>query len=402
MNGKVIIIGGGIGGLCAAIALRRAGIQVVVYEQAEQFSEIGAGIQVWVKGMQALRLLGVAETVREAGAEVRQHRFFNADGAPLYSADLASLAREHGAPAPVMIARSALIEALASGVDTDHTVRFGHRVTTVEQDGDKVRVRFAGGGSDEADLLIAADGINSMVRRQLFPAARIRTASYRYVRSLVEHPAPFGNNVFAMFFGRGNRIAVGDCGDGRLYWLVGLKKPAVPLGGDPDVLKVDLLRRFGSFPEGIRSVIETSPADTLIHHTVRDLEPIETWGRGRVLLLGDAAHATTPNLGRGSGVAMLDAVVLAELLGATELTDAGQIATVLEAYSRSRTPEAHALQKTSWRIGNITSWDTAVMAQARDLMMRTVVGRRQVADIGEQFAQAAALQDPAQRWGNVA
>lgn len=402
MAQKAIIIGAGIGGLCAAIALRRAGIRVVVYEQAERFSEVGAGIQVWVKGMQALHVLGVADAVRDAGAEVHRHQFFNAEGVPLYSADLAGLAREHGAPAPVMITRSALIEALAGGVDIENTVRFGHHVTAVEQDGEKVRVRFTGGGADEADLLIGADGINSMVRRELFPEVRIRTASYRYVRSLVEHPGPAGNHVFAMFFGRGNRIAVGDCGDGTLYWLVGLKTPTVPLGGDLDELKADLLRRFGSFPSGIASVIDASPPETLIHHTVRDLQPMNTWGRGRVFLLGDAAHATTPNLGRGSGVAMLDAVVLAELLGATDLTEAGQLARALDAYSRSRRPEAHALQRTSWRIGTITSWDNAVMTRARDVMMRTVVGRRQVADIGEQFAQAAALQHPVQRWGSVA
>lgn len=402
MTGKVIIIGGGIGGLCAAIALQRAGIQVVVYEQANQFSEAGAGIQVWVKGMQALRHLGVADAVRDAGAEVHQHQFFNADGVPLYSADLAGLARDYGAPAPVMLARSALVDALATGVDVGTTVRFGHRITTVEQDEQKARVRLADGESDEADLVIAADGINSIVRQRLFPAARIRTASYRYVRSMVEHPAQFGANVFAMFFGRGNRMAVGDCGSGKLYWFVGLKKPTVPLGGDLGLLKADLLSRFDSFPRPIASVIEATPAASLIHHTVRDLQPINTWGRGRVFLLGDAAHATTPNLGRGSGVAMLDAVTLAGLLGGTDLRDAGQLAMALEAYSHSRRSEAHALQKASWRIGNITSWETVLMTQARDLMMRTVVGRRQVADIGEQFAQTAAWQHRAERWGNAA
>lgn len=200
-----------------------------------------------------------------------------------------------------------------------------------------------------------------------------------------------------MFFGRGNRIAIGDCGNGLLYWLVGLKKPTVPLGGDRNVLKVDLLRRFDAFPEGVASVIEATAADTLIHHTVRDLEPIETWERGRIFLLGDAAHATTPNLGRGSGQAMLDAIALADFLRSTDLTDSGELAHVLKAYSRSRKPEAEALQKTSRSIGNITCWDSAVMTTVRDLIMRTVAGRRQVAAISAQFAEAARMSETAVR-----
>lgn len=390
MNGRVIILGGGIGGLCTSIALRQSGIDAVVYEQAAQFSEVGAGIQVWVKGMEALRQLGVADTVRDAGAQVHHHRFFNAAGTPLYSANLAKFAHRYGAPTPVMIPRTNLIGALSAAVDQD-TMHLGRRVTGIDESEDTVTVRFEDGTTDKADLLIAADGINSTVRRHLFPTVRTRTASYRYVRSLVEHPAPFENNVFAMFLGRGNRIAVGDCGDGRLYWLTGLKHPTVPLGGDLDALKGDLLRRFAPFPEGIGSVIAATPADALVHHTVRDLEPIETWGRGRVLLLGDAAHATTPNLGRGSGQAMLDALTLAAFLRTTDLSDSRQLGKMIRDYSRVRKPEAETLQKSSWSIGNITSWSSPAMAKTRDVVMRTVAGRRQIAGIEQQFAETAQL-----------
>lgn len=387
MSGKVIILGGGIGGLCASIALRQAGVRTVLYEQARQFSEVGAGIQVWVTGMRALRTLGVADAVRDAGAELHRHRFLNDAGSPLYDVDLVGLARKHRAPAPVMLPRSALVDALSTGVDHD-TVRLGRRVTAVAPAPDRVTVTFADGTTDDGDLLIAADGIGSSVRRRLFPQVGVRTAGYRYVRALVPHPAPFGEHVFAMTLGRGNRIAVGDCGSGNLYWLVGLKRPTVPLGGDLDTLKDDLLTRFRSFPADVASAIAATPADRMIHHAVRDLEPVPTWGRGRVFLLGDAAHATTPNLGRGSGQAMLDAITLAGLLRAADLSDAGRLRHVLDEYTRRRKPLAEALQRTSWKIGNITSWDSRPMVTARDAIMRTVAGRRQVADIEAQFALA--------------
>lgn len=390
MGGRVIILGGGIGGLSTSIALRQVGIDAVVYEQAARFDEVGAGIQVWVKGMQALRRLGVADAVRARGADVHRHRFFNARGTGLYEADLEEFAHRTGAPMPVMITRAALVDALASGVDRA-SVHFGRRVTAVDQDDRRVRVRFDDGSTDEADILIAADGINSIVRRGLFPNVRVRTASYRYVRSLVEHPAPFGKNVFSMFFGRGNRIAVGDCGNGELYWLVGLRSPTVPLDGAPDLLKADLLARFRAFPPGIESVIDATPADRLIHHTVRDLSPMASWGRDRIFLLGDSAHATTPNLGRGSGQAMLDAVTLADLLRGADLADSARRTAILDAYGRLRKPEAEALQRMSWKIGNITSWQSLPMATARDVIMRTVAGRRQIASIRAQFVEAARI-----------
>ncbi|WP_447947186.1 FAD-dependent monooxygenase [Microbacterium lacticum] len=390
MSGRVIIVGGGIGGLCASIALRQAGIETVLYEQAERFSEVGSGIQVWVKGMAALGQLGVAEQVRAVGADVNLHQFFTAGGAPLYRADLAAFAHEYGAPAPVMVSRTGLVDALLTGVDMT-TVRLGRRVTDVRQDDAQVTVTLDDGSEDTGALLIAADGINSATRTRLFPEVRVRTASYRYARSLVTHPAPFGANTFSMFFGRGNRIAIGDCGNGELYWLVGLKKPTVPLDGDNGNLKADLLRRFRSFPEGIASVIEATDPAALIHHAVRDVEPIPTWGKGRIFLLGDSAHATTPNLGRGSGQAMLDAITLSALLRTTDLTDNDQLARVLADYSGRRKPEAEALQRTSWSIGNITSWDSIAMTTARNFIMRTIAGRKQIAGIRAQFAEASTL-----------
>lgn len=387
-NTRVIIVGGGIGGMCASIALRQRGIDSTLYERAAAFGEVGAGIQVWVKGMKALERLGVADRVRAAGAEVHLHQFFNDAGDPLYAGTLAAYSKEFGAPMPVMIRRPALIEALASGL-AGHDVRFGKTLTSFDQNEQRVTVTFDDGSQDHADVLIAADGINSTIRRQLFPTVNTRTASYRYARAMATHPAPFGTNNFSMFFGRGDRIAIGDCGDDQMYWLVGLKNPRVPLDGPNSALKADLLSRFRSFPEGVASVIDSTPAEALIHHTVRDLEPIDRWGRGRVILLGDSAHATTPNLGRGSGEAMVDALVLAKLLTEADVSSVPAMEQVIGRYSEVRKPEAEELQRNSWTIGNIVSWEGLLSVKARDLVMKSFVGRKQIKNLRDQFSLAA-------------
>lgn len=388
-KGKVIILGAGIGGICAALAFAKAGINYELYEQAPEFTDAGAGIQVWVKGMRALEQLGLAGEVRGSGSDVRLHQFLNANGRPLYDVPLAEFAARYSSPLPVMITRHHLIAALSGAVESS-TVSFGKKAVDVQENQDGVIVRFDDGTETHGDLLIAADGINSKVRQKILPTIKIRTAGYRYARSLVRHEHPFGNNSFTMVIGRGNRFAVGDCGNGVLYWLVGLKKPTLGLDAPKDLLKKDLLSRFRSFPEGVASIIEHTEADELIHHTVRDVEPIERWGSGRIILLGDAAHATTPNLGRGSGEAMVDALVLSELLAGADLRDRARIEDITARYSSRRKPEAESLQKTSWTIGNITSWDSPLMAFTRDIIMRTVAGRKQNQNIEEQFAASKA------------
>lgn len=388
-KGRVIILGAGIGGICASLAFAKAGIDYELYEQAPEFTDAGAGIQVWVKGMHALEQLGVAQKVHDSGAEVRLHQFFNARGRALYRVPLQDFAAQYSTPLPVMITRRALIAALSGAVDSN-AVHFGKKAIDVQEDRDGVVVRFADHTEVRGDLLVAADGINSHVRKKTLPNVRIRTAGYRYARSLVRHEHPFGDNSFTMLLGHGNRFAVGDCGNGDLYWLVGIKKPTLDLDAPKDLLKRDLLSRFRSFPEGVASIIEHTEPEDLIHHTVRDVEPIDRWGAGRIILLGDAAHATTPNLGRGSGEAMLDAIALSQLLEGVDLHDRARIEAVTTAYSAQRKPEAEQLQKTSWSIGNITSWQSPVMVTTRDLIMRTVAGRKQIQNIEEQFASLRA------------
>ncbi|NKX89482.1 FAD-dependent monooxygenase [Nocardia coubleae] len=383
-NGKIIILGGGIGGLCASIAFRRVGLDAHLYEQSASFGEVGAGIQVWVKGMKAFRELGLADEIRRRGAEVYQHQFFNPEGTPLYRAPLADLARQHNAPMPVMIRRPELIDAL-SGSDDLGPVSFNHRAVAVEQNARGVTVTFENGHKESADIVVAADGINSRIRRAVFPDVHTRTASYRYVRALARREPPNGPNLFTMYFGRGNRIAIGDCGDNYLYWLVGLKNPTLAIDEPNERLKDDLLQRFSVFPDAVRNVIEVTPPSALIHHYVRDVEPLPSWSSGRIVFLGDSAHATTPNLGRGAGEAILDSIVLARQLSQTSLRDQLGIDSAFAAYEAARRPQSEALQQMSWKIGLISSWDGFAATKVRDLMMKTIVGKKQVEKMHEEF-----------------
>ncbi|MBH0775484.1 FAD-dependent monooxygenase [Nocardia bovistercoris] len=383
-NGRVIILGGGIGGLSASIALRKVGIDATVYEQAPAFGTVGASLQVWVKGMKAFAELGLADEIRRRGAEVHRQQFFNQHGTPLYHAPLADLARTYGAPMPVMIRRSEVIETLSTAPDLGPVV-FDHRATRIDQDDTGATVTFENGRRERAELVIAADGINSRTRQAILPEVKILTAGYVIVHAVAQHEPPCGANNFSLFFGRGTRIAIKDCGNDHIFWAAALRDPAVAIGEPNELVKYDLLRRFSVFPEPVHNLIRATAANAMLHHEVRALGPMPTWSSGRVAFLGDSAHAVTPNLGRGASEAIVDAIVLARQLVPIDMRDRGALAGALAVYETARRPESSALQKESWKIGTISSWQGFAATKARDLMMKTVVGRKQVAKIHGEF-----------------
>ncbi|MEU8897229.1 FAD-dependent monooxygenase [Nocardia sp. NPDC048505] len=383
-NGRVIILGGGIGGLCASIAFRKVGIEATVYEQAPAFGTVGASLQVWVKGMKAFAELGLGDEIRRRGAEVHRQQFFNQNGTPLYHAELAEFARKHNAPMPVMIRRSEVIETLAASPDLG-PVEFDHRAVRIEQDTAGATVTFANGREERADLVVAADGINSRTRQAIFPEVEILTANYRIVHAVAEHEPPCGANNFTLFFGRGTRVAVKDCGSNHIFWAAALRNPKVGIDEPNELVKHDLRDRFRVFPGPVQDLIAATPPAAMLHHDVRALGPMPAWSQGRVVFLGDAAHAVTPNLGRGASEAIVDAIVLARRIVAIDLGDRAALAAVLADYEAVRRPESTALQQESWRIGTVSSWRGFAATKARDLMMKTIIGQKQVAKIESEF-----------------
>jgi 2-polyprenyl-6-methoxyphenol hydroxylase-like FAD-dependent oxidoreductase len=325
---RVIVVGGGIGGLGAAIALGRAGHQVVVLERTARLASAGAGITLFANAMRALDRLGVGDAVRAGGAPAKHSAILTSSGRQLLAlpGDLLEGA--------VAIRRSDLQTALQ---DAAQGVRLGAVVTSVELAGDGATAKIEDGTEEHGDLLIGADGVRSLVRAAVAPA-QPRYAGYTAWRGIA--PALIQKGQLTESWGVGERFGLVDVGL-QTYWFA----TANAREADPEQArerKPELMRRFASWHAPIGAILEATPEGAILRNDVYYLDPLARWSRGRIVLLGDAAHATTPGSGQGAAQALEDAVALAHALGeGVEIEDA------LARYESIRRPRADLTQKLS-------------------------------------------------------
>ncbi|HEU4558985.1 MAG TPA: FAD-dependent monooxygenase [Longimicrobium sp.] len=373
MPQDVVIVGGGIGGLIVAIALRQRGITPRVYEGAPELREVGAGIWVPPNAMQVLARLGVADAVAREGSPIRTAELRDAKAGVLQRADLSYAEKEFGHPT-VAIHRGRLQRVLADAAG-HHTIHTGRQCTGVEQRGQRVAVRFADGSETAADVVIGADGLRSAVRESIFPGAPLRYSGQTSYRATVTYTLPpefdgMGWEVWSA----GARVGFSAIGHGEVYWYITRDAPA---GGTdaPGTLRGTLDTIAAAFPAPIPALVAATDPAHVTRTDITDLAPIESWHRGRVVLLGDAAHATTPNLGQGGAQATEDAWVLAD-----RLASAGSPEAALAEYERIRGPKARMVVNTSWRFGKMVHLSNPLARGARNLLLRLTpesVGRRQ-------------------------
>lgn len=313
---RVIVLGGGIGGLCAAISLRQIGVDVVVYEQAEALSQVGAGITMWANAIKALRKLGLADAVIKTGSTIQRGRMLTAGGRVLSVSEPGELERMFGEPT-VAIHRADLHEILLSALPAD-AVRLGAKCVGFEQEAESVSVRFDGGGADRADLVVGADGIHSTVRRQLFPEVSLRYSGYTAWRGVVATRDEAALGVTSESWGRGSRFGVVRVDDERVYWFATANAPA-GMSLTATERKNFLRERFRGWHHPVKLLVESTPAEEILQNDIYDLKPLGRWGEGRVVLLGDAAHPTTPNMGQGACMAIESSLVLARAIASGRL-----------------------------------------------------------------------------------
>lgn len=345
---KAVIVGGGIGGLASALALARRGWEIEVLERAAAFPEVGAGLSLWPNGLRALDALGVGEVVRERALLEGQAGIRNASGRWLSRTDTAALERRYGPVA--MIHRADLLAILRAAVPAD-CLRNAVTVSLVTVDGTAVH----SGGESRADLIVGADGIRSVVRASIWPdAPSPRYAGYTAWR-MVTPPVPVDGSSES--WGAGERFGYARLPDDRIYCFA----VANALEDAPGEGLAGLRRRFSGWHSPIPALLDAAEESAVLHDDLYELPPLRTYTAGQVALVGDAAHAMTPNLGQGACQALEDAVVLAQSLDG----HGG-----LEAYDRLRRRRTQMITLRSHRIGVAAQWESPVAVGLRNVALR--------------------------------
>ena len=335
--GKILIVGGGIAGLTTAAALHRGGFTTELVERQQTWSVPGAGFVVHANGMRMLRALGLEADVVSAGTVVRNWQFYDAQGRLLSDTDLTDL---WGKVGPCIgIVRPRLHSALRKGL-TDVPCRLGTAVTSLTQDERGVTVVFSDGTDASYGLVVGADGIRSVVRTCMIgntPPIYLGAMNWRSTAPI----RPVGiENALQMHVDDGRIFGLVTMGSGSTYsFAISIE----PQFYDPVEGRLERLRaRFAGFAPSAQEYLAALESDDQIMCSAMEWVPLKEVTKGRVVLVGDAAHASSPMLGQGGCMAMEDACVLAE-----ELRSGATIEAALISFAKRRKPRVEWVQQQS-------------------------------------------------------
>jgi 2-polyprenyl-6-methoxyphenol hydroxylase-like FAD-dependent oxidoreductase len=334
---RMLIVGGGIGGLSLAAALHQRGFTPELVERSTEWRATGLGIGVLANGMRALRALGLDDAVERAGAVLRHWRFCNARGEVLCDTDLGELWGDVG-PC-IGIERGRLHEALLAGAAAV-PARLGIALTGLTHDTNRAIVDFSDGARAEYDLVVGVDGIHSTVRTLAIDGRPPRDAGQVVWRSVIP-TRPRGADDMMVVMGDGCFFGLVPVADGRTYGFGGLDAPE-PIEDPIQGRLARFRQRFGQLGGPVPAYLAALECDQQLRFDAIEWVDLDRWNAGRVLLIGDAAHAGPPHLGQGGCMTMEDALVLSEVLHAADTVESA-----LDAYVRRRKPRTDWVQEQS-------------------------------------------------------
>ncbi|MCT9187261.1 FAD-dependent urate hydroxylase HpxO [Acinetobacter baumannii] len=357
---NVVIIGAGMGGLTTGIALKKFGHQVRIFEQTEKILPVGAAISLWSNGVKCLNYLGLTDKIAKLGGQMDDLAYVDGlTGDVMTQFSLRPLIEEVG-QRPYPVARADLQNMLMDEFGRDQ-IYLGKKMVSLEDKADFVEVHFADGSSTQADLLIGADGTHSMTRAYVLgQQVQRRYAGYVNWNGLVEISEDLAPaQQWTTYVGEGKRASLMPVADGRFYFFLDVPLPA-GLENNRDEYKKLLKQYFAGWCQPVQQLIERLDPQKTNRVEIHDIEPFTQFYKGRVVILGDAAHSTTPDIGQGGCQAMEDAIYLARSLQINTLG----LEDALRRYQNKRNERANELVLRARKRCDVTHMKDETVTQA--------------------------------------
>jgi 2-polyprenyl-6-methoxyphenol hydroxylase-like FAD-dependent oxidoreductase len=373
---RALIAGAGIAGLAAGIALRRAGLEVQIFERSAVLREVGAGLMIWPNGARALKSLGV----QVRNVEVRKVTLSNSHGRRLTEMPVDSAYERYGANV-TFVHRADLQDALAKTFGPEG-LHLGCGVQSFFQDESRVEVALTDGTVTTGDLAVGAEGLRSAVRRQLLGDGDPTYLGSTVWRGLVASDGmavPRGCGI--NWWGRGSEFLAFHLAGETIYWAGVTQEPQGERPG-PEGQKKDLLECCGDWAQPVPALIAATNEDAILRNDMYDRPPVASWSRGRVTLVGDAAHPMSPNQGQGACQALEDGVALGESVAQTP-----NLAEAFRLYERRRLRRANREVAMSRRAARGVQIDNPLLCAIRDGFM-SLLPRRLVVRIQDESLAA--------------
>lgn len=351
---NIAIVGAGIAGLTVGKALEDLGMKATIFEAANTIKGIGAEIGLASNAIKGFEYLGLVKQIKSIGSPIEEFSIFDPSGQIIFQVDPKRLEKtyQHKSYA---VHRAELHQVLLKSLSNTE-VYLSKRLLNFRLKLEKVQLFFSDGTSADFDYVIAADGIHSMIRKKLVPGSNERYAGYRCWRCITKVPTDFHLTEKALWGPQG-RFGLKSMSQNRIYWFACINSPLD--GAYTSYGLTDLQKHFKAYM-GVSEVLKFSREEDVISDAIQDIKPLKKFFFDRILLLGDAAHATTPNMGQGSGMAVEDVVVLKQEL------EKNDIKIAFQNFERRRLKRTAYIIKNSRRAGRIAQLDYKVLCTFRD------------------------------------
>ncbi|MGK8517472.1 FAD-dependent monooxygenase [Staphylococcus arlettae] len=355
---KIAVVGAGIGGLTVAALLQEHGHEVKVFEKNQELSEVGAGIGIGGNVIDKLHNHDLAKGIKNAGQIIDTLAIADNSGTALSKIKLKRNTVN------LTLERKSLLETIQSYVQPS-SIYTGYQVLSIENEVNKVTVHFENHEAETFDLCIGADGLHSSVRASVAPNTKVNYQGYTVFRGLVNDVQLKDTNTATEYWSKQGRVGIVPLLNNKVYWFIAINakihNTEYQTYGKPH-----LQARFNHFPNEVREVLDKQSETGILLHNIYDLKPLKTFVYNRTVLLGDAAHATTPNLGQGAGQAMEDAIVLANCLETYDFDQA------LERYDKLRVKHTKKIIKKSRKIGKVAQSTQRLFIKVRNAIAKRI------------------------------